>query len=71
MKECNHHDSLRYVRRVFSNGTVHYAVQCSRCFETVKTERHGYRPFIRHEEIPRGVIICDWIDPDSVQGGLF
>ena len=70
MTHCEHLNSLRYTRRIFSNGTAHYCVQCSRCFATVKTQRHNGNLFIKHEEIPPGVIISDWIDPNSLQGGL-
>lgn len=71
MQECSHRGTLRYTRRIFSNGTVHYAVQCSTCFRTIKTHRHNHKLFIKHEEIPPGAVICDWIDPDTVQVGLF
>jgi hypothetical protein len=68
---CNHDHSLRYARRVFSNGTVHYCVQCTRCLDVVKTARHGYRLFIRHDEIPSSAVIFEWIDPSCATGGLF
>lgn len=68
---CQHDGTLRYARRVFSNNTIHYCVQCTHCLATVKTDRHGGKLFIKHEEIPQGAVIFDWIDPDCTQGGLF
>lgn len=70
MQDCNHYGALRYARRVNPDGSIQFCVQCSRCFDTVKTAKHGGKLFIKHKEIPPGVLICDWIDPDSVQGGL-
>lgn len=70
MTDCNHQGALRYTRRILPNGSSQFCVQCSRCFETVKTSRHNGKLLIKHEEIPAGVFICDWIDPETVQGGL-
>lgn len=70
---CNHKGHLRYVRRVFVNGTMHFGVQCSKCLDMVKTEKHDYKLFIRIEEIPPHSTIHEWIDPElnEDQGGLF
>lgn len=70
MKECSHSNALRYARRIYADGSSQFCVQCSRCFKTVKTSRHGGKLFIKHSEIPPGALICDWIDPETVQGGL-
>ncbi len=59
----------RYARRVFANGTVHYCIQNTRTLDIVKHPRHEYRPFIRHDEVPPGCVIHNWIDRN--QGGLF
>lgn len=69
--QCSHEGSLRYARRLFTDGTTHYCVQCTRCLEVVKTQRHELRLFIKHEDIPLGAVIFDWIDPSGIQGGLF
>lgn len=68
---CDHKGGLRYARRIFSNGTVHFCVQCVRCLETVKTARHEGRLLIKQSEIPQGAVIFDWVDPSAAQGGLF
>lgn len=68
---CDHKGGLRYARRIFSNGTTHYCVQCARCFEVVKTDRHEGRLLIKHSEIPQGAVIFDWIDPSEAQRGFF
>ena len=70
---CNHIGGMRYARRTFSNGTVHYCIQCKICGEVVKHKRHDYRPFIKHTEIPTGYQIHEFKDTsdESWQGGLF
>lgn len=70
-QNCNHSNTLRYARRVFCNGSVHYCVQCTRCLDVVKTKRHENKLFIKHEEIPPGAMIFDWIDTEAAVGGLF
>lgn len=60
MRDCDHARRTVYARRVFKNGTVHYCVQCLDCLSVVKTETHGNRPWIRHDEIPTGVVIHDF-----------
>lgn len=69
--QCNHDGSLRYARRIFSNGTTHYCVQCSSCLDIVKTERHGGRLFIKHEEIPHGKAIHEFAYHDDNEQELF
>ena len=71
--KCCHTDKLRYARRKFSNGSIHYCVQCGYCGEVVKIKRHNYRPFIRHDEIPTGYQIHEFKDTtdESWQGALF
>jgi len=73
MSDCDHFDSMRYARRVFANGTVHYCIQCKKCGQVVKHSRHNNRPYIKHSEIPTGYQIHEFIhtDDDSWQGGLF
>lgn len=68
MQDCDHRGSRRYARRVFSNGTIHYCVQCSRCLKAVKTDRHDGKLFLKHTEIPENTPIFEWID---ASGGLF
>lgn len=58
---CNHQDSLVYVRRTKEVGEVHYAVQCTECLDIVKTERHNFRPYIKHSEIPTGYVIYEFV----------
>lgn len=60
MHDCKHDGKLRFARRNFENGTVHYCVQCLQCGEVVKHKRFDYRPFIRHEEIPTGFMVHDF-----------
>jgi len=73
MSDCDHKGFLRYARRTFKNGTVHYCVQCKNCGQVVKINRHNYRPFIKHSEIPTGYQIHEFIDTtdEAWQGGLF
>ena len=73
MSDCDHKGFLRYARRTFTNGTVHYCVQCKNCGQVVKIGRHNYRPFIKHSEIPTGYQIHEFMDTsdESWQGGLF
>lgn len=67
MKDCDHHGYRVYARRTFSNGTVHYCVQCTKCLSVVKIAEHGNRPFIRHDEIPTGKKIFDFIEQEDAQ----
>ena len=71
MQHCDHDGALRYARRRFKDGTVHLCVQCTRCLDVIKTERHGGKLFLKPHDIPPGALIFDWIDPTGVQGGLF
>lgn len=64
MNQCNHKGYLRYVRRVFKNGTIHFGVQCSNCLDMVKTERHQNKLFISLAEIPPSSTIHEYIDPE-------
>lgn len=61
----------RYTRRTFSNGAIHYCIQDMNTLDLVKSPRHEYRPFIRHDEVPAGETIYEWIDVNTDQGGLF
>ena len=63
-------DYLQYARRVFESGSVHYCIQDTRTGDLVKHPAHQYRPFIRHDEVPAGVVVHNWIDCAN-QGGLF
>lgn len=60
---CNHQNSLRYARRILPNNTAQLCVQCARCLDAVKTSRHGGKLYLKQSDIPRGAVICDWIDP--------
>lgn len=60
--QCDHVGHRRYVRRVFSNGTIHFCVQCQQCRETVLMQEHGMRPYIRAEEIPKGRLVGEWVE---------
>lgn len=71
MQQCDHKGHVRYVRRVFRNETVHFGVQCAKCLDMVKTERHHHKLFIRVDEIPPHSTIHEWIDPAINNGGLF
>lgn len=53
---------MRYTRRIFANGTVHYCIQNTLTGDLVKHPRHNMRPFIRHDEIPLGVAIHEWME---------
>ncbi len=55
MSACEHLKQ-KYVRNTVSGG-VHYGVQCCVCGEILKTKKHGFRPWIKHSEIPVGVVI--------------
>jgi hypothetical protein len=73
MQQCDHKGHLRYVRRIFKNGTQHFGVQCSKCLDMVKTTRHNNKLFITLAEIPAHSTIHEYIDPElnAEQGGLF
>jgi len=60
MNVCEHQGRRVYARRTFKNGSVHYCVQCLDCLAVLKTQEHGNRPWIRHDEIPTGVMIHDF-----------
>lgn len=66
MNSCDHIGYRRYTRRVFSNGTTHICVQCTRCFHLMKLPEHGMRPFLRLEEVPPGKEIHQWINPEEI-----
>jgi hypothetical protein len=72
MQQCDHKGRLRYVRRVFKNGTIHFGVQCSACLDMVKTSRHNNKLFISISEIPAHSTIHEYIDPalNDKQGDL-
>ncbi len=63
MTQCDHNGHLRYVRRIFKNGTQHFGVQCSKCLDMVKTKRHDNKLFISLAEIPAHSTIHEYIDP--------
>lgn len=60
MRDCDHARRTVYARRTFKNGTIHYCIQCLDCLAVVKTEQHNNRPWIRHDEIPTGIVIHDF-----------
>jgi hypothetical protein len=64
---CNHEGYRRYRRRVFSNGSVHVCVQCEHCLALVKLAEHGFRPFLRLDEVPAGRNVSDWVEPGNQQ----
>ena len=70
MQNCNH-ENTQYVRRTFPDGTVHYGIQCLDCLDIIKTDRHEGKLFIKHNEIPAGSVIHDWVNPCEDQGDLF
>ena len=65
MSDCDHKLARQYARRVFSNGSVHFCVQCTKCLDLVKLPEHSYRPFIRPDEIPIGRTIHEWISREG------
>lgn len=54
MKGCDHIGYLQYTRRVFSNGSVHFCLQCEHCLKVVKHPRHNNKLFLKASEIPPG-----------------
>lgn len=66
MRDCDHVGHRVYAERSFSNGSVHYCVQCTRCLQVVKLPEHGNRPFIRRDEIPADKAIHRFIDQGDV-----
>lgn len=60
--DCGHVGHLVYARRVFANGTNHICVQCLKCLAVVKMPEHGYRPWIRLEEVPEGMAVHAFVD---------
>lgn len=67
------HARWHYCRRILSNGTHHFGIQCLDCLGIIKSERHDGKLWIKAEDIPRNAPIHAWIDPDAAtgQGGLF
>ena len=55
MTVCEH--SKRIYVRATTNKTTHYGVQCTECLQIIKTVKHGFRPWIKHSEIPLGEAI--------------
>ncbi len=55
-------DNLRYARRKLPNGATHYCIQNTETGEIIKHPLHGMRPFIRHDEIPTGVTIHEFVE---------
>ena len=73
MHDTCHHSRWQYCRRVFSNGTTHFAAQCLDCMDIIKMDRHQGRLWLKPEDIPANAPIHAWIDPDTASGhgGLF
>lgn len=67
IRPCQH-DRWQYCRRIFSNQTSHFGVQCLDCFSCIKLERHGGKLWLKPEEIPANSPIHAWIDP-ACHGG--
>lgn len=70
MQDCQH-AKTHYIRKIFEDETVHYAVQCKECRQLIKTDIHDGKLFIKHKDIPPGSVLSEWLDPESTQGGLF
>lgn len=67
MYDCDHTGHRVYARRVFTNGTVHFCVQCLSCLRAVKIPEHGNRLWIRVEDVPRGRAIHDFIESEDAK----
>ena len=67
MTECAHSGHRVYARRIFTNQTTHFCVQCLSCLRVVKMPEHGNRPFIRADEVPAGRKIHDFIESGDTQ----
>lgn len=73
MNDPCRHERWQYCRRKFSNGTLHFGVQCLDCLAVIKLEKHSQKLWLKPEDIPVHAPIHAWIDPDlsSDQRGLF
>lgn len=67
MRDCDHAGHRVYARRLFANGTVHFCVQCLNCLCAIKLPEHGFRPWIRINEIPPGRKIHDFIEQEDAR----
>lgn len=65
MTECNHLGALRYARK-----DTQICVQCTRCFQAVKTQRHHGKLFIKRSELPVGAVVFEWIETSGIVEGL-
>ena len=54
---CNHVGYRVFTKRIFSNKTVHYCVQCLSCGQSIK---HNGKSFLKLEDIPVGATIRDF-----------
>lgn len=72
VEPCNH-GRWHYIRRTFSNGTIHFGIQCLDCLSCIKLDRHDQKLWLKPEDIPVNAPIHAWINPDleTGQGGLF
>lgn len=72
MKECKH-SRWQYCRRILPNGSQHFGAQCMDCMDVIKLERHGFKLWLKTEDIPANAPIHAWIDLAAQvgQGGLF
>ncbi len=62
MKEPCNHENWRYCRRVFSNKTAHFGVQCIDCLDCIKLERHGNRLWLKPDDIPPDALIHAYVE---------
>jgi uncharacterized Zn finger protein len=54
---CDHIGHRVFTKRVFSNKTIHYCVQCLNCGQSVK---HNGKSFLKLDDIPVNAKIRDF-----------
>jgi len=58
---CDHIGQRVYARKRAASGAIQYCVQCKRCKHVCKLPQHNNRPWIRHDEIPAGRAIEEFL----------
>lgn len=56
------HAQWQYCRRKFSNGTLHFGAQCLQCHDCIKLEQHGYKLWLKPDDIPTDALIHAYIE---------
>lgn len=64
MKDCDHVGHEFYARITVNNHN-HFCIQCDKCHDKIKSDKHGGRLYIKPSEIPFGAVIKPLIERKS------